>query len=94
MNIEITFRAETQDELEGKLASLLVKCGWVVQRGGKWERCKEVGIRYGVTDPAKLSMQLKRFRGQFLKEVGPTGRILRMQVTPELDEYLERLNGR
>jgi hypothetical protein len=37
-------------------------------------------------------MRLNRYRGDFPKKCGPSGRILEMQITPELNDYLVQLN--
>lgn len=93
MNIEVQFRAETQAELEQKMAGMLRRCGWQVDKGLDWLRPCEVRARFRITDASKLSMQLRRYRGTFPSHKSKKGRYLELQLTTKLEEYLTRLNG-
>jgi hypothetical protein len=93
INIEVTFRGEKQEDVEQDMASMLRKCGWICEKGMEWLKPYEVRARYNVSNSTKLSMQLSRYRGQFPAHRSKTGRIIEMQVTGKLGEYLSRLNN-
>jgi hypothetical protein len=49
MNIEIQFKAVSQEKLEQDMASMLRKCGWLCTRGGEWLGLKQVRARYNIS---------------------------------------------
>lgn len=93
MNQEVTIRAHDQAGLEEAMAKILRKCGWNVEKMGGWITCQELAGIYRVSD-SRLSMQLKRFDDPFPVTRGPSGRILKLQLSAPLKKYLDRLNGK
>ena len=79
-----TLHYESDQELENKLMVILSSLQ-------KWMTCQEVQNKYGINSPNKLCNRLKRFKGEFEAERGPSGRILRTKVSPSLHAYLEKL---
>lgn len=59
----------------------------------EWQTFGNVMTRYNIPYSSLLSVRLKRFgKHKFPQQRGPAGRkILRLKVTKELHEYLERL---
>lgn len=88
--LSLTFHYESQDALEHLLATLLRRCGWTCEKGGRWLQPGEVRRRYQHLSPAAFAMRLTRFRGEFPCKRSGSGRILSMKITPELDQHLRK----
>jgi hypothetical protein len=87
-----TIEHADEAELKRKLIVILESMDCVVteSKALRLEKYHDVRQRYGLP-PSVMSMRLQRFRdrgGDFPKETGPSGRILKLHITPQLHELL------
>ena len=94
--MKTTIEHADDEELFEKCAAILQRVGWLVVKAEnlEMETPKAVALRFNLA-PTTFHKRLRAFPGQFPARTGPSGRIRRLHVTPELEDWLGRgLRGR
>lgn len=82
-----TFHYDDIDDFMSQMQSLLTKLG-----NARMTPYPDVMERYPHLSAAAFCLRLKRFKGEFPKEMSPTGtRTVKLFVTPELHEHLSKI---
>ncbi len=89
MSFQHTFTYNSTADFITQLDGMLTK---LIGGASMMQPYDDVRARYSHLTPSAFTMRLKRYKGNYPREMSPTGkRTVRLFVTRELDEYLRQL---
>lgn len=83
----VTFQCDHPNDLTAFCRRHLEKEGYKVETAGEWEAVGKFCRRIGITDKAFIKIRTRRGCPDFETDEGPTGRMIRIKVTPKLERF-------